>query len=484
MTTSPVFAQKRIDDLFRVRIIIVAFALGAIVAGGFAATNAIEATGVILLTAAFAVAALTLPRAWIPVALVGLIPLQFYFPVASGLNLRGAFVFVVVAALRFLFHRIAQGNLWCWSAWMMPALLFVVAASLSAIGAENRYAAFKGIYDWLPVFATAFVVSEAVKSTRWLGRLLVSVVIAGLMEAMLGIAQSFQSVDQMVQWLQMPLSGIVYQPNLLRDRLVDLSFNWVLDGRVIPFGTFINAIDYAIWLATILMLGLGLTIDAKRAARKIFWAMANGAMLAALLMTFKGSGILALLGGLMVFAFIYARRFDVRTQMFGLAVILGGGFIALTFEPIAQRILFLLQREAGMLTGVGRAAIWMQLFAALPRQWLFGFGLNNAVGLVEPLPSMRGGEFVLVPTAPESAYVAALVETGIVGFAVLFWFLGAVLKQAYRGATRSPTQIGILAALAALFIGNLTVTGLTTDQNSFLFGTLIGIVFASVHDHT
>jgi hypothetical protein len=484
MTTNPLFTENRIEDLFRTRVIVITCALVTIIAGVFAAAIAIESTSVILLVATFAVAALILPRAWIPIALVVLIPLQFYFPVAGRLNLRGIFVFAVVAALRFGVHRMARKNSWRWSAWMLPALLFVIAASISAIAAENRYAAFKGIYDWLPIFAAAFVVSEAVTSTRWFERLLVGLVIAGLAEALLGIAQSLQSVGQIVQRLQMPLSGIVYQPNLLRDRLIDLSFNWVLDGRVIPFGTFINAIDYAIFLAAILMLGLGLTIDAKRVAQKIFWAVASGAMLGALLMTFKGSGILALAGGLMIFAFVYARQLDVRVRMFGLGVMLVGGFVVLAFEPVAQRILFLLQREAGMLTGVGRAAIWMQLFAALPRQWLFGFGLNNAVGLVEPLPSLRGGEFVLVPTAPESAYVAALVETGIVGFILLVWFIVVVLRQAYRSASCTPRQLGVFAALVALFIGNLTVTGLTSDQNSFLFGILIGIVFASANDHT
>jgi O-antigen ligase len=96
--------------------------------------------------------------------------------------------------------------------------------------------------------------------------------------------------------------------------------------------------------------------------------------------------------------------------------------------------------------------------------------------LVAPLPSLNAGTFVFnIPTA-ESAYVAALVETGIVGFAALMLFILVVLARAYRNA-QSARAIGIAAATVAIFCGSLTVVGLTTDQNGMLLGVLIGLIF-------
>lgn len=476
---------RSIDESIRARVIVIFCALVAVSGGVFAAAISLESASVFLFVGIFALAALVLPRAWIPLALVVLIPLQFYFPIAGGLNLRGAVVFVVVATLRFLFFRRMSGNLQRWYAWMIPALLFVGSAIISAGGAANRYEGFKGIYSWSTVFFAAFVVSEALRSERWLKRLILGLMAIGLAEAILGIVQSFQDVDQIIAWFSLPLADSVYQPNLLRDRLIDLSFNWILDGRVIPFGTFINAIDYAVLLAAIFFLGVALAIDSRRAVNKLFWAVIALVIGIASGMTFKGSGLIALAGGLLALTFVYARRVDARARMIGLGVIGVSILLALTLEPVAQRMLFLFQREAGLSTGVGRVAIWMQLLAALPQQWLFGFGMNNTLPLVAPLPSLRGGEFVLVTTAPESAYIAALVETGIVGFILLMAFIGVVAWRALGKAQNNATALhpGIFAALAALWFGNLTVTGLTTDQNGLLFGILIGTVFVAINEH-
>jgi O-antigen ligase len=120
----------------------------------------------------------------------------------------------------------------------------------------------------------------------------------------------------------------------------------------------------------------------------------------------------------------------------------------------------------------------------VPQRPWFGWGLNNSVLLVEPLPSVSGGAFVFnIPTA-ESAYVAALIETGVIGFAALMLFIVVILARAYRNvqSSREPAlQIGICAAMVAIWCGSLTVVGLTTDQNGMLLGVLLGLVFSSAN---
>ncbi|MCX7840486.1 MAG: O-antigen ligase family protein, partial [Anaerolineae bacterium] len=159
----------------------------------------------------------------------------------------------------------------------------------------------------------------------------------------------------------------------------------------------------------------------------------------------------------------------------GVLLLLG----AIFFEPLAQRATFLLQRETAESYETGRLEVWRQLIAALPQRPLFGFGLNNAGQFIAPTQSLRGGTFTIAYSSPESAYVATLVETGIVGFACLLWFIGAILVRAYRRARASMLDVGVFAAIVALLFGNLTVSALTTDQNGLLLGVLIGMVFAN-----
>jgi O-antigen ligase len=172
-----------------------------------------------------------------------------------------------------------------------------------------------------------------------------------------------------------------------------------------------------------------------------------------------------------------------RTLALGGIVLLAALLIGLPFaDPIIQRIVFLVQREAGLISTTGRTAIWAHLIAYVPDRPWFGFGLNNASALVPILPSMNGGAFVFNTPTAESAYVAALVETGIVGFVALLAFIGVILWRAIGNvrAVQTPAiHIGVLAATVAILCGNLTVAGLTTDQNGMLLGALIGLLFSS-----
>jgi len=472
----------------RERAVIVVFVCAAIASGIFAAVFSLPSAATVATIVFFVFAGFVLPRAWIPIALAILIPFQFYISFAGALNLRGATLFVFAAALRLLIERGLSRNWSRWYVWMIPAALFLLAATVSAIGAANRYAAFKGIYDWLPVFAAAFVVSESLRAEYWLKRLLVVLSLCGIAQAVLGLVQSRFSLSQAIDWMRLPWIGIFSQPNVVRDRLEDFSFNWILDGRVLPFGTFINDIDFAVFMAAALALILGLLLASRHAGELIAWTIGATAVVVALVLTFKGSGMIALAGVSAIMLTFVIRRFDARIALFVLVL---SGVISVAafffFDSIGQRILYLVQRELGLVSVSGRSAIWAHLLTHLPERWGFGFGLNNADWLVDPLPSARGGEFIFAIPAAESAYIAALIETGLVGFAALIAFLGAVLARAIEGMRTSVTpawRVGILAALVAIVLGNLTVVGLTSDQIGILFGVLIGMVFAGTHGRT
>jgi O-antigen ligase len=470
------------NDIARERAVIAVCAFVALCLGAVAVVASDQWATSLLIALVFFVAAMTLPLPSVALLTVALIPLQFYFPLGAAQSARGAFIFVVTAALRLLARRAIARDLWRWRAWMIPAALFVLAAFAAAYAAPDRYIALKGIYDWLPVFAAAFVIGEIVE-TEFLRRALVVLLIAaGVAEAMLGLAQYAAGLERVIAALQSPLSAIFFQPDLLRERLADLSFNWIVFDRALPFGTFINGIDYAIFLAAILPLSLAMLFAARDRAATIVLLACAFVIGGALLLTFKGSGVIALTGGALTLALLHIPRFSARTLALGSVALLAAILLAAPFlDAVVERAQFLIQREAGVLSATGRVAIWAQLLAFLPQRPLFGWGLNNAAHLVEPLPTLRAGAFAFNIPAAESAYVAALIETGISGFAALMIFAVVILLRAFRNAraANAPAiHIGIVAAMVALLCGNLTVAGLTTDQNGLLLGVLIGMAFA------
>ena len=449
--------------------------------GVFAALGSAQwlATSIVLVLI-FA-AAMTMPRSWLGIALAALMPFQLYFDIpGTAFTLRAAGLFAFAAALRLLVSRLVRKDLARWSFWMLPAAFFLTAALVGALNAASPYLAFKGIYDWLTIFAAAFVVSETVRARRQVARLVLVLVAGGLIQTILGLLQYASGLDAILNVLRMPISTLFFQPNLLSERLADLSFNWVVFDRASPFGTFINGIDYAIFLAAVMGLALPL-LFVERARTRL--ALVFGCLLLmgiALLVTFKGSGLLALGGAAAVTVLLSFRRPSPRLFAIGL---IGLGCVVLLSLPFAdllmQRAVFLVQREQGDTGTAGRLEIWAGLLQVFFQRPLFGFGLNLSAVLTEPSRTLNRGAIAFNFPSAESAYISALVETGIVGLAALLVLFVGTLLRAVRRARSDPLFVGVAAALVALWVGNLTVNGFTTDQNGMLLGLLIGMVYAS-----
>ncbi len=479
----------------RERAVLIAFAVAALALGAFAVVGSAQWLALAMLALTILIVALLLPLPWLGLLLAGLLPFQFYFEIpGTAITLRVAVLLVFAAALRVLIERVVRKDLTRWHAWMAPAALFLIVALVAAFGAASRYLALKGIYDWLIIFAAAFVVGAAVRAPQTSDRLVRVLIAGGVVQAALGLFESAVGLDAILAILRLPVSTLFFQPNLLQERLADTSFNWVVFDRAAPFGTFINGIDYAIYLAAILGLALALLLAERGAtpradAAKQTWRRVNrttvlfgGVLLmsAALLLTFKGSGLIAIAGAAVIVGLFSLRRLSPRMLALGLIALLCAILLALPFtDLIAQRAAFLVQREQGATGTAGRLEIWASLLQDFAQRPLFGYGLNAAAVLTEPTRTLNRGAFAFNFPSAESGYVAALVETGIAGFAALMALFAATLARAVRAARANALGLGALAALVALGLGNLTVAGFTTDQNGMLLGMLIGIVFAA-----
>ncbi len=463
----------------------------AVVAGGaFAALGSPQWLGVSLIVLSLGCIGLIVPFEGIAYALAGLVPLQLYFGVPdSSFALRAVVILVAVGVARTIMISAATPDRTAHRAWLVPVSAFLFSALVAAFGAADRYLAFRGLYDWIVILCAAWVVSWAGRVHGARLRIVAILVITGTGEAILGLLEYLIGLANTLDLLRLGVASLVFQPNLLRQRLADLSFNWVVMDRVVPFGTFINGIDYAIFLATILSV-LSPFLLLRQDRRVLLYLSVGALMGVALLLTYKGSGWISVVGGILT---VLWMNFRIRRNLSAWSILqcaaialLVALVIAVPFSSsLQERAAFLVQREQGAFGTSGRFEIWASLLGAFSHRPLFGYGLNNAVLLAEPLRTLRDGIVAYDAAAPESAYVAALVETGIIGFVGLVGLLGAALYQGYRNvlsSNYSALEIGLLAGLVALLLGNLTVAGLSGDQNGMLLAMLLGMVFGKRND--
>jgi O-antigen ligase len=479
MTLAANGRSTQLNGTARERAAIIVFAIAATALGMLAALGSAQAFATVAVVLLIFVAALTLPLSWVALGVAALVPFQFYFELpGSSFTLRGAVVWVLAAAIRLLVRRIARKEITRWQSWMLPAALFLSAALIAALGAPSRYLAFKGIYDWLIIFATAFVIGELARSRQAVDRLVFVLIAGGVAQATLGLAQYALGLDNVLGVLRLPVSTLFFQPSLLRERLADGSFNWVVFDRAAPFGTFINGIDYAIFVASVLGLTLPRLLVVRARRQSVLLLGAVLLMGVALLLTFKGSGWLAFAGAAAIVAWFLLHQRSPRVLALGVVGVGAALLLALPFaDQLAQRALFLILREQGATGTAGRLEIWANLLQDFLRRPVLGFGLNHAALLTEATRTLRYGAVAFNNPSAESAYVTALVETGLVGLGALMALFAATVARAARSARVDARFIGILAALVALLLGNLTVAGFTTDQNGMLLGALIGMTF-------
>jgi len=404
---------------------------------------------------------------------------------------------------------------------MYPAAIFLLAAFIAAFGASNRYTAFRGLYDYSILFAVAFVASETMQSASIIRWTIFALIGAGIFQAVVGLWEAFLGTDAIVRFmLEEPIVELFWQSGLLRENLMNWAINWIVFDRVAPFGTFVNGIDYAIFLAAILSLVLALIVarfdrsvistsvfceeksplivgEISRSARNDIrprekrsalvriqlTALVAIALLigGTLLWTFKGSGFVAITSGAATIGLVYLPRLSRRTVSLVWIAVAAVIVLSLPFaDLLIQRASFLIQREQGAYGTAGRIEIWMSMLQFLLQRPIFGYGLHNSIYLPEAARSLLGGAIVFNLTSTESSYIAILLETGMVGFVALMAVFTLALQRAYRSIATSfspAMTIGVMAALIAILAGNLTVAGFTSDHNEMLLGLIFGMAF-------
>ncbi|MDD5644138.1 MAG: O-antigen ligase family protein [bacterium] len=196
------------------------------------------------------------------------------------------------------------------------------------------------------------------------------------------------------------------------------------------------------------------------------------------------SGIACMLVGLTVFA-ILASREKKRYFLIGLSIVLAAVIISGTlFLPeIAERF----SRFSSDTSINTRITIWKDTLALVKQKPLLGFGLGSYKWVYH---SVRSAGMSREIDFAHNDYLHAWVETGILGLALVLWFVFSYFKLGIRaiGLMRSSTKrfilYGIFSGIAAIMAHSLTDFNMHILANAsvliILAGMGSGIMFSSV----
>jgi O-antigen ligase len=222
-------------------------------------------------------------------------------------------------------------------------------------------------------------------------------------------------------------------------------------------GSFAHPNLYAGYLAA--LLPLGIAVSASPGFPGALRALgAGGALLAtpALYLTFGRGALVGLIGAAVLWLALIRPRLS-------LAVAVAVVVAALAVAPSTLKDRFNPQTSEGDITL--RSDIWTSAFGIYAQQPITGVGVNNFSIAYQELPSTAASasqrrllhqDQLLIPPHPQSIYLQALSEQGVIGILALLAFVGVSLSVLYS-ASRSlaPTTSAIGLAVGVGFVSVL-----------------------------
>ncbi len=450
-------------------------------------------TSVAFVVLLVAVAVALLPLTWsIPLLLFG-IPLRFYVTY-PGTELDVALTNFIVVGLGIvcfshtLLHvrprlLLSEWLVVLWAAWSLLSLLWTTALVPSL----------RGVFQWLMVFSAIILAARAIlgatEPERVVRRFLIALLCAVSVWSVIGFVQMAAGMDAVLAFLRTPAAAVFFAPGLLVTKVAAMNFNWLSGTDVQPFGPFINSIEFGIFTAVGIGAAIALALGRLRTVPRWLVAVTLVMAVAANLACLKATGWVAA-GVAITVAFLTLGRSVARVVAVSLGTILVlGGLLFVFRQDVSDRLQSLAVREGA--TGataeaLTRPAIWLSYLDAVRDRPFVGAGISTATerGPIHWTRTPTGGVVAgRLPT--ENSYLTALVETGVVGLALLLTTLFGAVVIGVRLSRRYPENplaqgAGVAAiGLAALLAGNVTVDAFNGEILGVIMGMLVGIVLAA-----
>jgi len=132
--------------------------------------------------------------------------------------------------------------------------------------------------------------------------------------------------------------------------------------------------------------------------------------------------------------------------------------------------------------GVTRLQIWSATISMIKANPIFGVGMG---GYWTAIPSYHVASGSMTPQQAHNDYLEILASGGIVGLAIVGWFVIVVLKQAGRNLQsrdefQRATTFAAVIAITGLAIHSIVDFGLHRMLNAMLFTALVVIATSNV----
>lgn len=336
----------------------------------------------------------------------------------------------------------------------LTMLAFVAWAALSVVWSRYAVEAFCGVI----VFIAFGLLGAFIALTRDLSQIVRAT--GRVLRAVLGVSLAIEFTAGLL--IDSPIRALGVHGNL---------------GRLGPLQGLLGTPD--LLALTCVLAAVTFVVEHRMGALPRWWALTAVAG-AVLLLSMTRSAVGVVLGGIAAFAFFGLAFIDrapaSHRSSRQVAVVIAAGIAVLVGWALRWPL-------AGALNGVSEALyrleVWRQVMALYPFQWLLGRGfLGRWRGDVAPyseidVPSRS------VPDAA-SAYIDALMQLGIVGFALLVLALVAALTRSWLLASRKRAVVYIWPAVVLTV---LAASGVVLSNLLFELGWLLFVICAVKASH-
>src|ERR1700730_434031 len=259
-----------------------------------------------------------------------------------------------------------------------------------------------------------------------------------------------------------------------------LSYNgkiyWVWPALPNSFGPYVDHSHYAglMEMLTPIPLAMALTDDAKR-HRQLLWMAAGTLMAATIFICGSRGGMTAFAVQIMFLAGLFVTRRSRRTAWTLFAICLA--IATFVFWIDSGRVLKQLGSMWDPLSMMSRLEVARDVPRMVRLRPIAGWGLG-----VFPIiyPQYRSFSTNLVVNQAHNDYLQALVETGILGFACVVWFIVNLYRsglRSFRAHSRvaAVRALGPLVGCTGILVHSLSDFNLHIPANAALFFVLCGI---------
>jgi O-antigen ligase len=346
-----------------------------------------------------------------------------------------------------------------WTPVFRPMLAFLALICIQLLPGISayRHATYSGVLLYLAYGVACFLITQTLTRTTHIRRLATAAAVFGTGMAMFAVLQSLSSPTKLY-WLRTPRFG-----------------GWI-------YGPYVNHNHYAGLME--MLVPIPLVFAFSRYARgKERWAAASAAAFMGATIFLSGSrgGMIAF--GIQVVIFLC---FLFREQTTGRAAFLMTTFLVVSLVSIAwiggsdvtARLSTMSASKHSELAGDIRFKIDRDTLHMFEHRPILGWGLGTFEAVY---PQFRSFYTNFLVDKAHNDYLQLLAETGLVGFALMIWFLLSSFRTALPKIRNWPSNVNGAVALAALvgisgiLVHSFVDFNLEIPANALLFYVLCAV---------